>query len=382
MKSRLSQEEIIPLSLRKHIDEINQMMAPLSKFQSDIARWAKSTSIMEEQLGRSSSIFASMELAAAKAGAALAMPQKLALEFDAIAKAGAALATPQKLALEFDAIAKSGAAFATPPQSAIMSEVLAKLRLNIDQWHNPFLAMQAKSPDAFASLIDLDRKAALALAPLIKMQGDISFAAEQVAAQIKRIENLNQSAIGPHDIDKAFIEASESDRSKYAKEAEAVIGEITKELSLNTSTQLQDIISIILEKTEKPKDSITKMLVKHLVLPLLVLIIWSYIGPFIQTNINNVIRPKPKEIIQNVFKNVNSDSQEFIVQNYKFVIADILLIRKGPARKTGILDKLTYGTLVKVENSRRDWTCIEYVSTNGDTLNGWVFSRYLRSLRF
>lgn len=55
------------------------------------------------------------------------------------------------------------------------------------------------------------------------------------------------------------------------------------------------------------------------------------------------------------------------------VVADVLIVRAGPARTTEARFKLQAGTAVSVDNARDGWTEI----TTEDGRKGWVFARYL-----
>lgn len=72
-----------------------------------------------------------------------------------------------------------------------------------------------------------------------------------------------------------------------------------------------------------------------------------------------------------------------LIERYRLVTADTLIVRTKPARDSQRLGELHLGEVVlSVRRAKRSWTLVEWTPAGEDArIQGWVFSRYLKKLR-
>src|SRR5699024_12840107 len=85
-----------------------------------------------------------------------------------------------------------------------------------------------------------------------------------------------------------------------------------------------------------------------------------------------------KEIKQKV---QNTFDIALIEHSYKIVSPETLSVRITNKKNTKKVGKLYFGQLVQVVERKRNWTKIRFESYDGNKIEGWVYSRYLESIR-
>ena len=99
--------------------------------------------------------------------------------------------------------------------------------------------------------------------------------------------------------------------------------------------------------------------------------------------INTIITPyidqfkSGKETKQETIKNIKSiPHDELDLTNICFINVNRLSLRIEPNKKSEVLDQLHFGQIVIIMSKQPHWIEIHYISKNGDTMRGWIYSRY------
>lgn len=69
------------------------------------------------------------------------------------------------------------------------------------------------------------------------------------------------------------------------------------------------------------------------------------------------------------------------LRDYRFSKAKSLVLRETPNARAAQLGVLSFGQVVAVVSVKRDWTEVVYEYGDGETISGWVFTRYLEKFR-
>src|SRR5690625_2884153 len=77
-------------------------------------------------------------------------------------------------------------------------------------------------------------------------------------------------------------------------------------------------------------------------------------------------------------KNVSSQ----ITKNFRIVAKNDLVVRKSKTKDSRINGKLNIGNVVQIVEKRKNWSYVIYSNhEDGQVVEGWVFTRYLRQIR-
>ena len=101
-----------------------------------------------------------------------------------------------------------------------------------------------------------------------------------------------------------------------------------------------------------------------------------------QTNDYKVIEKNMKTEVNNtLIINVESkDVRDEFMKIYGYVSTDKLIMRQTNKVKSRALYTLEFGQVVKIIHKDRNWTLVEYESDE-DTIQGWVFTRYISKFK-
>ncbi len=131
-------------------------------------------------------------------------------------------------------------------------------------------------------------------------------------------------------------------------------------------------INNFLTAIAKQHPLITKIVVL-LLLPILINIVTSN-NPSITVVNNQTI------LINQIKKEVNkADVNKDFYNTYRFVSSNSLNVWSKDTIKSRLIGKLYFGQLVRIVRKKRNWSLIEYKSSDGEVvIEGWVFTRYVK----
>jgi len=85
----------------------------------------------------------------------------------------------------------------------------------------------------------------------------------------------------------------------------------------------------------------------------------------------------------NATLNINVESKDVrdeLLKIYGYVSTDKLIMRQTNKVKSKALHTLEFGQVVRIIHKDRNWTLVEYES-EGDSIQGWVFTRYISKFK-
>lgn len=105
-------------------------------------------------------------------------------------------------------------------------------------------------------------------------------------------------------------------------------------------------------------------------------LITPYVEAYLQGAQASTQREKVKEIKRLSFSELGIE-----LRDYRFISATTLSVREKPNSKSAVVGELRFGQVIGVLSTERDWTEVVYQYGDGDTLTGWVFTRYIAKFR-
>lgn len=79
---------------------------------------------------------------------------------------------------------------------------------------------------------------------------------------------------------------------------------------------------------------------------------------------------------------LKKDVSQQITQNFRIVTKNDLEVRKGKSIDAKIQGKLNHGDVVQIIEKKRNWTYISFSNyQDGEVIEGWVFTRYLKQIK-
>ena len=156
--------------------------------------------------------------------------------------------------------------------------------------------------------------------------------------------------------------------------------EVIEPLEKNFDEAIERIIS----KIDSLKEPLSKKIITTLIIPLLVSLLFAVINPIADYYIKDTIDANTKRSIPKEIRKITSFSYDHTVNisRLKIVIATKLHVRNKNSVKSEIVGVLRIGAVVGVIEKKRNWCLISWVDKeSGTSLQGWVFSRYLTSMR-
>jgi hypothetical protein len=170
----------------------------------------------------------------------------------------------------------------------------------------------------------------------------------------------------------------------------------------NSSISSDRIIAAIEAAVDPLEKSINKAIdniileIKSLKEPVAQKIFILYIWPLIAILLSAVIQPVSdfyikEKLTSNTKKAILKETKEFVTNNIytdrftipiKIVTANNLVVRSSNSTKSEKIGILYFGSIVEVIEKKRDWCLVSWIDDrNALSLKGWVFSRYLTSLK-
>lgn len=203
---------------------------------------------------------------------------------------------------------------------------------------------------------------------------------QDMLLQTEAMVRLMERAITPFNIE--F-----SDMEIYENSAVLMSGEVVEtseynrkilEISESTSDFYEFIDKVSYWISGLPTDKIRKVacfLVFSIFVPYMVSIFagqTAHMHPSYLTDAD--YRSTKKEIIQNIREENTSEK----LKNHRVIVAKRgLYVRSISSNKGDVIGGLPFGSIVLFLEKTKSWSFVEYENEDGDTLKGWVYSRYL-----
>lgn len=176
------------------------------------------------------------------------------------------------------------------------------------------------------------------------------------------------------------------EEEKYTiEELQSIIGEIVDESGISTlegdvNKSLSELNKSILEIKDNKLKTFLIIIITSILIPIL-LIVYT---PKIQEITNGLFNQYNKSAIKKItiiFNELNFDNKQ-LLKDYRIVSAKVLNVREQPKQRSKLLGSVFFGQLVPVKKTKKDWTFIQIITEEkSDTLEGWVFSRYLKRFK-
>lgn len=113
-------------------------------------------------------------------------------------------------------------------------------------------------------------------------------------------------------------------------------------------------------------------------------IIMQLLTPIFNNVVANLITPHVEDFI----KDSNKSKRELVkgiattqlekvdLSRFRFVTVDVLLLREQPNKSSPIIDRLVFGQVLTVLSKERNWIEVTYINEDGETIQGWCFTRH------
>jgi hypothetical protein len=106
----------------------------------------------------------------------------------------------------------------------------------------------------------------------------------------------------------------------------------------------------------------------------------NLVTPSVQAYLDNSPPPAPREQVKGL-RNLSMGDIGVALSTYRFVTAQKLVLRRTPSSRAEQVDALSFGQVVAIVSSKRDWTEVTYEYGDGTVVSGWVYTRYLQKFR-
>lgn len=109
-------------------------------------------------------------------------------------------------------------------------------------------------------------------------------------------------------------------------------------------------------------------------------VIGNLVTPYVQAYLEETKATPQREQVKTI-KKLSFSELGIELSDYRFVSANILLLRATPNARAPIVGELKFGQVVNVLSKSRDWTEVTYEYGDGTKIQGWVFTRYTAKFR-
>ena len=140
----------------------------------------------------------------------------------------------------------------------------------------------------------------------------------------------------------------------------------------------------IIESLDRLRDPIHQKLLQWIVYPLIVGLAISFVNPvadhYVKKQLTASERKTVLKGVSRCFASFTADAPS--VSGFKIVSVEMLNVRRGKSMNSSVVGALYLGDIVEVIEKGRKWTLVEWRGTEDNaSLRGWVFARYLKSIR-
>ena len=145
--------------------------------------------------------------------------------------------------------------------------------------------------------------------------------------------------------------------------------------AIGASTDSQTFFDVF-QKLPEQIQRVFLVIFHHVLWPIIIgVIINTIITPYVAPYIDQF--KSGKETKHETIKNIKSIPHvELDLTNICFINVNRLSLRIEPNKKSEVLDQLHFGQIVIIISKQPHWIEIHYISKNGDTMRGWIYSRY------
>lgn len=171
----------------------------------------------------------------------------------------------------------------------------------------------------------------------------------------------------------------------------SVSGEIVTEQELNkvfkdliaqlqkipSPIEVYELIASILKKLKKP----LAILILVIIIPYIINITANLSTPYLKDLLSEFSHKSKRDKIKAIKKEANETFDLNTLSEFRFVVANTLNVRKSSSTSAAILDKLSFGQVVRILKRGRKWSYVQYTNEKGDEVQGWVFNRYLANFK-
>ncbi|GEC88140.1 SH3 domain-containing protein [Brevibacillus brevis] len=262
------------------------------------------------------------------------------------------------------------------------SKVLAQFQ-NAIRPINPAFAEVTKSLQYHSKLVSqvISPEISLSLSHSLQaFQAEYKFSSDKVNQVSSFLNSIDIESL--QNLRTVQVEADENVRmnSLSSDQISEVIRLALEESGILTRIQsLESSINKLIIIALKFKEPFFKTVILSIVLNLVSSMIFWVFQPALD-EYRKTIQNKPQSIKQIKSAVSQSEISKEALVDYRFVSADTLSVRQKPSSKSSKLSTLYFGTFIRVVETRKDWSLVEW--TSDDTLiRGWVFSRYLEKFK-
>lgn len=287
-----------------------------------------------------------------------------------------------------------------------IQNILDAQRFDLSKYAEPYGNLAAQFERQLFPLVDLKRQMEQITRPSYAMDASIRNIVEPqlrlqeqidklLGPQVRKFEHL-KSALSPERFTFGDIERLLNPLSQFVDELASAEMHLSETGSLFVDGQ-----EVTLEEIDKAAEKIqnaesdaefvqqlldalyglaapVRLALGRLILPFFLAIIANMTTPIFedwwQEYSNLEPRVAKKEIVREARKQYSPDE----LVGYRFVYATLLHVREVGRKDSEIIDTLPLGKVVKLLKREQSWSFIEYEGAEGgETLQGWVFSRYL-----
>lgn len=155
--------------------------------------------------------------------------------------------------------------------------------------------------------------------------------------------------------------------------------------SIETGThKVEQYINSLINEIRSLKDPVLQRVLAWLVYPLIVGLVLSAINPVTDYYIKETLKGgERRQIVKDVSKAITKKiSNKTYLSSFRVVTATSLNVRKLASRKADVVGTLCLGDVVEVVEKDRNWSLVIWQDSESDALvRGWVFSRYLKTIK-
>ncbi len=150
------------------------------------------------------------------------------------------------------------------------------------------------------------------------------------------------------------------------------------------SSQIESQLENVIKEINSLKDPFLQKVMIWLIYPIIVGLVLSVVTPitdfYIKRELNSgEKRAVVKKVKQSIVSNIANKS---VLTTFRIVSANTLNVRQSGSRKSEIIGQLHIGYIVEVLNKERKWSLVIWHDKNTNTsIQGWVFSRYIKAIR-
>ena len=168
-----------------------------------------------------------------------------------------------------------------------------------------------------------------------------------------------------------------------SKEAlQDIVNQVTESAFEYAGDKLDIAVSRIVNEIQSLKDPFIQKILTRFVFPIIVGVVLLIVKPisdyYLRQSFTIDKRVASKEI--NRLVRVVAKDKTYLA-SFRFVKEDTLNVREKGNQKSKIIGYLYFGQVVEIIEKGRSWTLVKWTDTQGGTIQGWVYTRYLQRFK-